>query len=192
MSSEGIPAAERTRIEQAAEASGKEMFTDADFGLLLRLVVAEIDNQENTNCERYISDAAAAAFARQMSRLRTVERKLRRQRGALQASRAAEPGQPDPQDMNEEAAAAEPDPVPGEPGRPEDAVGFMALGATERVMALLRSETTHQTISGLAHRAQVSRTTAANVIRPLERDGKLDAGGLPGRTGYLLKPEART
>lgn len=90
MSSEGIPAAERTTIEQAAEAFGKAMFTDADFGLLLRLVVAEIDDQENTNCERYISDAAAAAFARQMSRLRTVERKLRRQRSALRASRSKE------------------------------------------------------------------------------------------------------
>lgn len=50
-----------TRIEQAAEAFGKAMLTDADFGVLLRLVAAEIDDQENSNCERYISDAAARA-----------------------------------------------------------------------------------------------------------------------------------
>jgi len=31
-----------------------------------------------------------------------------------------------------------------------------------------------------------------NVIRALERDGKLDITGAPGRPGYLLKPEART
>lgn len=73
MSDDRTPARERSRIEQAAEAFGKAMFTDADFGLLLRLVAAEISNQENTDCERYISDTAAAAFARQMSRLRTVE-----------------------------------------------------------------------------------------------------------------------
>jgi hypothetical protein len=76
------------RIRQAAEAFGKAMFTDADFGVLLRLVRAGIGDQENTNCERYISDAAAAAWARQMRRLRSVERKLRRQREALRGSRA--------------------------------------------------------------------------------------------------------
>ena len=181
-----------TRIEQAAEAFGKAMFTDADFGVLLRLVAAEIDDQENGNCERYISDAAAAAFARQMSRLRTVQRKLRRQRAALRASRTAEPGPPGPQGADDEAAAAGPGPAPRELGRPEDAVGYLALGATERVMALLRGETTHETIAGLARRAQVSRKTVTNVIRPLDRDGKLDVAGIPGRTGYLLKPEART
>jgi hypothetical protein len=191
LNGKGIPAAEMTRVEQAAEAFGKAMFTDADFGLLLRLVAAEIDDQQNTNCERYISDAAAAAFARQMSRLRTVQRKLRRQREALRASRTAEPGPPDPQDADDEAVAARPGPVPREPARPEDAVGFLALGATERVMTLLRSETTHETISGLARRAQVSRTTVANVIRPLDHDGQLDVAGAPGRTAYLLKPEAR-
>jgi hypothetical protein len=58
-------------------------------------------------------------------------------------------------------------------------------------MALLRSETAHQTITELARRAQVSRTTAANVIRPLERGGRLDVAGLPGRTAYLLKPEEK-
>jgi hypothetical protein len=68
---------------QTAAASGKAMLTDAEFGLLLRLVAAEINDQETTNCERYLSDAAAAAFARQMSRLRTVQRKLRRHRQAL-------------------------------------------------------------------------------------------------------------
>lgn len=180
------------KVTRVGQAPGKAAFTDADFGLLLRLVVAEIGDQETTNCERYISDAAAAAFARRMSRLRTTERKLRRQRRALRASRSTEPGHPDPQDLNEQAAAARPDPVPAEPGRPEDAVGFLALGSTERVMALLRGETTHQTISGLARRAQVSRTTVAKVIRPLERGGKLDVAGAPGRTGYLLKPEGRT
>lgn len=82
------PAAEVTRVEQAARAPGKAAFTDADFGLLVRLVVAEIGDQEDTNCERYISDAAAAAFARRMSRLRAVERKLRRQRIALRARRS--------------------------------------------------------------------------------------------------------
>ncbi len=82
------PAAEVTRVEQAARAFGKVMFTDADFGVLLQLVRAEIGDQENTNCERYISDAAAAAWSRRMSRLRAVERKLRRQRSALRARRS--------------------------------------------------------------------------------------------------------
>jgi len=150
-----------------------------------------MDDQENTNCERYISDAAAAAFARQMRRLRTVQRKLRRQREALRASRTTEPGQPDPQDADDETVAARSGPAPREPARPEDAVGFTALGATERVMALLRSETTHQTIAALACRAQVSRTTVANVIRPLEREGKLDVDRRNWPNGYLLKPEAR-
>jgi hypothetical protein len=65
------------------------MFRDAELGMLIRLVRAEIDDQEKTNCERYISEAAAASFARQMSRLRTVERKLQRQRQALRGGRAA-------------------------------------------------------------------------------------------------------
>jgi hypothetical protein len=73
-----------------ADASGKAIFGDAEIGLLLRLVRAEIDDQEKTNCERYISDDAAARFARQMSRLRTVERKLQRQRAALRGNRAAD------------------------------------------------------------------------------------------------------
>lgn len=64
------------------------MFTDAEFGLLLRLVRAEKGDQEKTCCERYASGDAAARFARQVSRLRTVERKLRRQREALRGSRA--------------------------------------------------------------------------------------------------------
>lgn len=174
---------------QTAAASGTAMLTDAEFGLLLRLIAAEINDQETTNCERYISDAAATAFARQMSQLRTVQRKLRRHRQALRASRTAEPVQLDRQDVVAQPAAAGPDPGPGGPARAEDAVGFLALGATERVTALLRSETAHQTITELARRAQVSRTTAANVIRPLERGGRLDVAGLPGRTAYLLKPE---
>ena len=168
------------------------MFTDADFGLLLRLVAAEIDDQETTNCERYISDAFATAYARQMSRLRTVQRKLRRQREALRASRAAEPGRPDPPTVGAETEAAVPGPAYREPGRPEDAVGFMALGAAERVMALLRAETAHRTIAGLARSAQVSRATVAKVIRPLERDGMLDVNRRTWPNGYLLKPEART
>jgi hypothetical protein len=121
LSSDGTAAAGRTRVEQAAEAFGKAMFTDADYGLLLRLVMAGIDDQENTNCERYTSDAAAAAFARQMSRLRTVQRKLRRQRAALRASRSTEPGQPDPQTVGSQTVAAGPDPAPGGPGRREAA-----------------------------------------------------------------------
>lgn len=136
--------ASRDRLDQQireAETSAH----DADFGVLLRLVAAEIDDQENSNCERYISDAAAAAFARQMSRLRTVQRKPRRQRAALRARRTAEPGA---QGADDEAAAAGPGPAPREPGRPEDAVGFLAVGAAERVMALLRGETTHETIAG--------------------------------------------
>jgi hypothetical protein len=83
----GSSSDEAASVEQAADAFGKAMFVDAEFGLLLRLVRAEIDDQEKTNCERYISDDAAARFARQMSRLRTVERKLQRQRGALRGSR---------------------------------------------------------------------------------------------------------
>jgi hypothetical protein len=177
---------------QTAKASGEAMLTDAEFGLLLRLVAAEINDQETTNCERYISDAAAAAFARQMSRLRTVQRKLRRQRQALRASRTVEPVQLDRQDVVAQPAAAGPDPGPGGPARAEDAVGFMALGATERVMALLRTETAHRTIAGLARSAQVSRATVAKVIRPLERDGKLDVNRRNWPNGYLLKPEART
>ena len=78
------------------------------------------------------------------------------------------------------------------PARAEDAVGFLALGAAERVMALLRAETAHQTIAGLAHSAQVSRTTAAKVIRRLEREDKLDVSRRHWPHGYLLKPEART
>jgi hypothetical protein len=64
------------------------MFTDAEFGLLLRLVRTEIDDQEYTNCVRYSSEDAAAAWARQMRRLCTLERKLQRQREALRAGRS--------------------------------------------------------------------------------------------------------
>jgi hypothetical protein len=55
---------EVTRAGRAAEAFGGAMFTDAEFGLLLRLVLAEIDGQENNNTERYCSAAFAAAWAR--------------------------------------------------------------------------------------------------------------------------------
>ena len=78
------------RVRQAADAFAKAMFRDAEFGLLLRLVRAEIDDQERTNCERYISDDAEASFARQMSRLRTVERKLRQQREALRGNKRSQ------------------------------------------------------------------------------------------------------
>jgi hypothetical protein len=189
LSNDHITAGGSSSIEQAAEASGRAMFTDADFGLLLRLVAAEIGDQENTNCERYISAAGGAAFARQMSRLRTVKRKLLRQREALRAARPAAPNQPGRRDVVAGTAPAGPDRASREAARAEDAVGFMALGATERVLVLPGSETAHQTVTEMARRAQVSRTTVANVIRLLERGGRLEAAGLPGRPAYLLKPE---
>jgi HTH domain len=176
---------------QTSGASSEAMLTDAEVGLLLRLVAAEINDQETTNCERYISDAAAAAFARQMSRLRTVQRKLRRHRQARRASRTAEPVHLDRHELVAQPAEAGPAPEPGGPARAEDAVGFLALGATERVWALLRSETAHQTVTALARRAQVSRTTVANMIRLLERGGRLEVAALPGRPAYLLKPEEK-
>jgi hypothetical protein len=64
------------------------VFTDAELGLLLGLVRAELADQESTNCERFISDSAAAVWSRQMRRVRAVERKLQRQRQALRASRS--------------------------------------------------------------------------------------------------------
>jgi hypothetical protein len=101
------------------------------------------------------------------------------------------PGDGPPPRENGTLNAAGPGPALSEPARAEDAVGFLALGATERVMALLRSETMHRTIAGLAHSAQVSRTTVAKVIRGLERDSKLDVNRRTWPNGYRLTPEAR-
>jgi len=94
--------------------------------------------------------------------------------------------------MTTTPAATGSGPAPLQPARREDAMGFWALGATERVMELLRTDVTHQTVAELARRAQVSRTTVKNVIRPLERDGKLDVSRREWPHGYLLKPEVRT
>lgn len=55
------------------------MFTAAEFGLLLRLVLAGIDSEQNA-AGQYRPDRLAAAWSRRLSPLRTVERKLRRQR----------------------------------------------------------------------------------------------------------------
>jgi response regulator of citrate/malate metabolism len=68
----------------------------------------------------------------------------------------------------------------------------LAFSATGRVVELLNSETQHRTIAGVAHSAQVSRTTAAKVIRQLEAEGKLSVNRRNWPNGYLLKPEART
>jgi hypothetical protein len=88
LSREGTRAAGKTRAGQAAEAFGKAMLTGAEFGLLLRLVLAQLEREENHDTERFCSDRLAAAWSRRLSRLRTVERKLRRQREALRASRS--------------------------------------------------------------------------------------------------------
>ena len=94
------------------------MFTAAEFGLLLRLVLAGIDSEQNA-AGQYRPDRLAAAWSRRLSPLRTVERKLRRQREALPASRSTEPRQPDPPNLDESAVAAGPDPAHRKPSRPE-------------------------------------------------------------------------